>query len=261
MEEKITNHTFVIMAYKRSSFLEDCIKSVINQNIKSNVIISTSTPNRYITDLADRYNLPLAVNNGKGDMADNWNFALSVSKTQFTTLCHQDDVYDNNYLKEISEYFDDDVLLIHTNWETIKGNKKSGNINSFIHKLLNLPVLLLPGSKIVRLFALSLGMSIKTPSVCYNKNKISSPLWESKYKIVLDWQAAVKIAKLKGKFIYINKPLFYYRVSNEAASSNYTRNGIRHKEDFEMFCKFWPKCIAKLILLVYQKSYNVYKEK
>ncbi len=30
-------HTFVVLAYKESIFLEDCIKSVINQRYRSNV--------------------------------------------------------------------------------------------------------------------------------------------------------------------------------------------------------------------------------
>ena len=51
------NHTFVICAYKESQYLEECIKSVLNQNVKSNVIISTSTPNEYINNLAKKYDI------------------------------------------------------------------------------------------------------------------------------------------------------------------------------------------------------------
>ena len=45
-------HTFVVLAYKESSFLEECIKSVLNQELKTEVVIATSTPNSYIDDLA-----------------------------------------------------------------------------------------------------------------------------------------------------------------------------------------------------------------
>ena len=41
-------HTFVVLAYKESNYLEDCIKSVLNQKYKSNVVIATSTPNKFI---------------------------------------------------------------------------------------------------------------------------------------------------------------------------------------------------------------------
>ena len=47
-------HTFVVCAYKESQYLEECIQSVLNQNIKSNVIISTGTPNSYIKEVAEK---------------------------------------------------------------------------------------------------------------------------------------------------------------------------------------------------------------
>ena len=45
-------HTFVILAYKESKYLEDCIKSVTNQSVKSNVVIATTTDNDYIISSA-----------------------------------------------------------------------------------------------------------------------------------------------------------------------------------------------------------------
>ena len=41
-------HTFVVLAYKESIYLETCIKSVLNQKYKSDVVIATSTPNDFI---------------------------------------------------------------------------------------------------------------------------------------------------------------------------------------------------------------------
>ena len=58
------NHTFVICAYKESPYLEECIQSLMNQRIKSNVIITTSTPNVYIERLAEKYQIPVKINNG-----------------------------------------------------------------------------------------------------------------------------------------------------------------------------------------------------
>ena len=48
-------HTFVVLAYKESEYLEDCIKSVLNQKYQSDVVIATSTPNKFIKDLARKY--------------------------------------------------------------------------------------------------------------------------------------------------------------------------------------------------------------
>ena len=48
-------HVFVVLAYKESKELENCIKSVLNQSIKTNVVIATSTPNNYIKTIAKKW--------------------------------------------------------------------------------------------------------------------------------------------------------------------------------------------------------------
>ena len=57
------NHTFAICAYKESKYLEECIISLKNQTVQSNIIISTSTPNEYITNIANKYNLQILCTN------------------------------------------------------------------------------------------------------------------------------------------------------------------------------------------------------
>ena len=59
-------HTFVVLAYKQSEYLEECIKSVLNQKYSSKVIIATSTPNNYIQTIASKYNLDIKINPNQG---------------------------------------------------------------------------------------------------------------------------------------------------------------------------------------------------
>ena len=63
--EEYKNHTFAICAYKESLYLEECIKSLKNQTVKSNIIIATSTPNDHIKNLAQKYKIQLFINNGE----------------------------------------------------------------------------------------------------------------------------------------------------------------------------------------------------
>jgi len=37
--KKFKKHTFVVCAYKQSEYLEECIQSLIKQNVQSNIII------------------------------------------------------------------------------------------------------------------------------------------------------------------------------------------------------------------------------
>ena len=87
-----TNHTFAICAYKESPYLEECITSLMEQTVKSEIFIATSTPNKYIDDIAAKYNLKVYVNDGESGITQDWNFAYSKVQTDYVTIAHQDDV-------------------------------------------------------------------------------------------------------------------------------------------------------------------------
>ena len=91
-------HTFVVLAYKESEYLEDCIKSVLNQKYSSKVVIATSTPNDFIKNIANKYSLKILVNPNPGQgIGYDFDFAISCGKTKLTTVAHQDDIYDYEY--------------------------------------------------------------------------------------------------------------------------------------------------------------------
>ena len=50
-------HTYVVLAYKESKYLEECIKSVLNNFFLIIGGIARSTPNEYIYSLANKYHL------------------------------------------------------------------------------------------------------------------------------------------------------------------------------------------------------------
>ena len=77
MSELTKKHTFVICAYKESPFLEECIISLKKQRLKSNIIMVTSTPNSYISSLADKYQILLKVNTGESGIVQDWNFGYN----------------------------------------------------------------------------------------------------------------------------------------------------------------------------------------
>ena len=42
------DHTFAVCAYGESPYLEECVRSLLDQNVKSRILIATSTPNARI---------------------------------------------------------------------------------------------------------------------------------------------------------------------------------------------------------------------
>lgn len=258
-----TNHTFAVCAYKESPYLEESIKSLINQTVRSNIILCTSTPNDYIRDLSEKYNIPMFIREGKSDIQDDWNFAYDKAETDYVTIAHQDDVYDKSYvenlLKKTEKY--DDILICITDYIPIKNNEKGKrDINSKVKKVLRFPLKSrnLAKRKFIRKMTLSLGNTICCPSVTYNKKRLKDNVFTSKLKFSLDWDTFLKIALMNGRFIYIDKPLTNYRVHDGATSKEFIVDHRRITEDNIMFSKFWPKPIVKFIMHFYKKAYDTY---
>ena len=253
------NHTFAICAYKESPYLEDCIKSIVTQSIKSYCIICTSTPNDHITSLAKKYNLPLYTRLSKeneNSIAEDWNFAVLKAKTEYCTVAHQDDIYLNNYtqniLREIKTSYS--PLIIFTNYAELRDNKMIYNaLNLKIKRLMLCPFLnkKLRKSSLFRKIILSFGTPICCPSVCLSKTNLKEPIFSKELKCSLDWLTWTNISNYYGEFIYINKVLMLHRIHQGSETSNLIKNNIRQAEDYYMFCKFWPNYIAQLLAKLY----------
>lgn len=253
------NHTFAICAYKKSPYLEECIKSLLNQTVKSKIIIATSTPNDYIFGLAEKYKLSVFVNAGEGGITQDWNFALSKVQTKLATIAHQDDIYEPEY----TEFFvkalkgSKKPLIVFSDYGEIRNGRKTTDVSMLkIKKIMLLPlrIKVLKGSRFIRRRVLSIGDAICCPSVMYAIRNIEQPLFMNHYICCEDWEAWEKLSRQKGDFIYVPKPLMYHRIHEESTTTKTLEVGGRIVENYEMFCKFWPSPIAKAINTLYTRS-------
>lgn len=253
-------HTFVVLAYKESEYLEECIKSVLNQKYNSKVIIATSTPNNYIKKLAKKYNLSVYVNSSsKGGIGKDFDFAIKTGKTELITVAHQDDIYDYDYSQSIIDTYNKnkDALIIFPNYYEIKNNNKYyRNINLKIKKVLLLPLKLTgrAKSKFTKRLILRFGDPIGCPAVTFVKENITFPVFDFPYKCDVDWAAWENMSKQKGAFVYVSKYLMGHRIHKDSTTTEIINDNIRTKEDYQILCKFWPKSIAKIITRIYKNS-------
>ena len=243
--KEFKNHTFVVCAYKESEYLEECIKSVLNQNVKSNVIMATSTPNKHIEMLAQKYNIPLFINEGKSGIGTDWNFGISKVNTDYATVAHQDDIYEKN--PNFSIAFGDYREI--KNGETIPLT-----INLKIKKLLLKKLLKNPNSKKAKDSALKFGCSICCPCVTVNLKVAGKQPYKTKMKCDLDWDTWYELSKLENDFAYINKEIMCHRIHEQSETSNLIENNIRLDEDLVMLEKYWPKPVAKIIMRFYGQA-------
>lgn len=251
------DHTFAVCAYQESEFLEDCICSLENQTVKSNIILCTATPNDHIARIAEKHHLEVCVNTGAHGIAEDWNFGFSQAQTPLVTLAHQDDVYEPEYTEAVLDAANrsQDTLILFTDYfEVRNGQKVYSNTNLKIKKLLLLPLRIksLQTSKWVRRRCLSLGDPICCPAVTYVKEKFQGDPFEPHFRCNLDWQLWEKLSRKRGGFRYISRPLMGHRIHVESTTSEIIGGGEgRAAEDYEMLCAFWPKPLAKLINKAY----------
>lgn len=256
-------HTFAVCAYKESEYLEKCIRSLMKQSVKSKVIVCTSTPCEFIDNIAKKYKLPVYVREGKSDIRDDWNFAYNTADTDYVTIAHQDDVYNQEYVENMlrkSEKYNGDFLMFYTGYRPIKGDQITSDINCKLRAVLRKPmqVPLFARTRFMKRASLSLGNSICCPAVTYNKAKLGKNVFTSELKFNIDWDTFLKLADMNGRFLYVPKSLTYYRVHDGATSKEFIENNNRITEDTIMFNKFWPGWVTKIIMKFYKKAYDTY---
>jgi len=246
------NHTFAICCYQESPFLEECIQSVREQDMLGKIIMTTGTPNSYIASVAKKHQIPLYINPNGGEISKDWNFAIEKAETELVTLAHQDDIYEKNFLKKVLFNCNkvQKPLIVFTDYGELRENvvvteNKLLKMKRVMLTPLRIPVLW--NSRFIRRRILAFGSAICCPSVTYIKPNLPEKLFESGYRSDLDWQTWEKISKIKGAFIYCNNTLMYHRIHKNSATTAIIIENDRTKEDLEMFCKFWPVWVAKII--------------
>lgn len=257
----MNEHTFAICAYKESPYLEECIKSLKNQSVKSNILIVTSTPNSYIKNIAEKYKISYFINQGEGGITQDWNYAYLCADSDYITIAHQDDVYDRTYLEIVLKAIKQarhPLIFFSDYYEIRDGKKIKKNKLLKIKRIMLLPmrVKLFQNSKWIRRRILSFGSPICCPSVTYVKKNLPKVVFENHYRACEDWEAWEKISKMKGEFLYCKKMLMGHRIHEESETTAAIGDNKRSVEEYEMFCKFWPPQIAKMIFKFYSKGQN-----
>ena len=252
-------HIFAICAYKESPYLEECIKSLKYQTVKSDIILATSTPNEFIESLCQKYNIPMYVNDGEKGITQDWNFAYSKADAEYVTIAHQDDIYSKKYAENVINMLNKakKPIIFFSDYGELRNEEKVKK-----NKLLTIKrIMLLPlrikafwKSKFVRRRILSLGSPICCPSVTFVKSNCPEVVFQHGFRADEDWEAWEMLSKRNGSFVYCTDLLVYHRIHEESETSIILGDNARTKEDLIMFQKFWPTPIAKIIAKLYGTS-------
>ncbi len=257
MHYTAADHTWVICAYGESPFLEECIRSLMAQRVRSEIRMVTSTPGEYISSLAGKYGIPLSVNRGKAGIAGDWNFALEEGGTGLTTIAHQDDIYEPGYCESMLERINraDRPVLYFTNYGELRnGEKVPENRLLRTKRLLLLPIRLFPDWIFARRLSLRFGNAICCPSVTYIRPVLGDRRFDDHFRSNLDWEMSEKLSREKGRFVYEPTVQMYHRIHGESTTSGIIGENLRSREDYEMFRRFWPEAIARRLEKAYSRA-------
>lgn len=254
-------HTFVVCVYGESPYLEECIESLLRQKLQSQICLSAAQETDYLIKIANQYQLPFYTRHSAANLAEDWNYALSVANTELVTLAHQDDVYLPDYSRGIYEGYQmsrragQDPIILFTDYMELRNGEVSSDSALLKVKHLMLSPLKNPSawnSRFVRRRILSAGSAICCPSVTLCRQHIPDRLFKDNLQSNIDWQAWEELSRLKGAFVYWAKPLMYHRIHPASTTNRLLMNEQRKFEDLYMFRKFWPEGVAQMFAAAYQ---------
>jgi hypothetical protein len=252
-------HTFVIPVYMDSPYLEQCIQSLLDQTIKSRIIITTSAPTLFTENMAAAYKLPYFINyTGREGIAADWNFALTSGGAKLVTIAHQDDIYEPDFTEKVTTQIKagdkKTLLLSFTGYtEIVNGKTRKLSLNAIVKKVLLLPFLFKKNikSKFFKKLILISGNPICCPSVTLNMRVLENFKFSGDYNYVLDWYAWYELAQLTGSFTFINEKLIRHRIHPGSETSHQLKTGLRKMEEMRLFELIWGKRLAKIISYFY----------
>lgn len=251
----------IVLAYKETIYLKDCLASLVSQSEPCDIVLSTSTPNAHISAIAASHNLPVLENSISGGIGSDWNFALMHAEGRRVTLCHQDDVYHRDYVHRVMELFrqSPQLAMVFTNHhEIMRDGRAADGLNVLIKR--GLTRWAFGGQRIVRGLdvrrrLLGFGNPVSCPSVALNMSVLDGFRFSEKLQINLDWDAWDRIADAGGHLGYVQMPLVSHRVHDGSETSAGLRDNRRQQEDVQMFERYWPKPWVRFIMRLYRRSY------
>lgn len=253
-------HTFVVLAYKESPYLRECIGSVLNQTSASTVVLSTSTPSEFLDRVCQEYSLPLRVNSGPNGLAPDWTFGLHQAQTKYVTLAHQDDLYDRRYVERMVSRAEEraDTLITFSDYcERIGDRTESNTTNLKIKRILRHLGFLHQhhiASRFRKKALLAFGSPIPCPSVMYNMHTLGDFAFSPDFSVNADWDAWLRLAGRDGSISHVSEQLLVHRLHEQSETSKGIGDNRRADEDLRLFKTIWPAPIAAVLARFYRLS-------
>ena len=249
--------TIAIPTYKRVELLKETLESCLAQqtNYPFAIIVVDNSPERGCDTekLMQEYssthsNISYYKNSENIGMIGNWNKLFELSKTEFVTMLHDDDLLDKSYVQKIYEvlnifhYDANGIYVKHFIFRDIKEIIKNSQTSRIIH--------LSPFDYIFGVFSTISGG-------CYNKNAIRKLNgFNQEYDHLADYMLSYELTK-RGKVLKIeDSSLLFYRCTSNTSSEattalkiieDYKKTTDNILLDYPFYKKLYPSFLKYLI--------------
>lgn len=254
------SHAFVVPAHGDSPYLDACLQSLRGQSVASRIVVATATPSAAIAAAAERGGAELAVNPCAGGIGADWNFALDRAQRRFVTLAHQDDLYRPDFLARTLALFARRPrgALVFTGARHMDG---AGRVHASKLSVAKAAITgaAMAGSQVAgplrRAALLAFGNPIHCSSVTFDTDKLPGFRFDETLRSNLDWEAWLRLHRQGAVFLHDREPLVDRRYHAGAETTRAIRDGVRRREDLQMFEAVWPRPVARAIALAYRAGY------
>lgn len=256
--------TLIVCTYKECPYLEESIQSIVNQTVRPKILISTSTINSYVREIADRYGIEVRVNPNGGQIRD-YNFAMKQADTELVMLAHQDEVLLPEFVEESLKALNyvKDPIISFTDYIELHNDVVDEEQSSMIKikKMLLWPAKFkwLSSTRFGKRLMLCLGDPITHPTVICRASKMPREVFREDYKAAMDWDLWERLSREKGSFVYVDRILLHHRMNDDNQTAVLLRTtNDRYENEYAIFRRFWIKPVAKLLMHFYSKAYRNY---
>lgn len=257
-----SQHGFVVLAYGESPYLQACVDSLLRQTVRSEILLTTSTPNAHIQAVADKAGLKVLVNPKREGIGADWNFALASAPWPRVTLAHQDDVYDPEFAATSLRALDDHpgCGIVYTS------HREVADDGTPRRRLVWQVKMLLEGAfagqhekidGVRQRLLLSFGLPIGCSTVTYDRAVLDRDFrFSSELAMCLDWDAWWRLHEAGVPFAHVPERLVARRYNDLSETWAGLRDGRRAREDELMFRRIWPEPVARFWSALYRVGYR-----
>lgn len=257
-------HAFAVAAYGRSPHLDDCLRSLLAQSIRSPIVISTSTPHEGLAALAERHGVSLRVHGENRGIGADWNAALHATDAQLVTIAHQDDLYASGFTASVLEghgKYPNSAFSFCDADEILPGGAQRDNPKNLRIKRL-LVATAFAGRDVIhaawrKRILLGFGNPILCPTVTINRAVVPGFAFREDLRTNMDWLAWIALAKARP-VLKLPGTLLHRRVHDASETASCLADGTRLREDNMVFQMLWPRPVAAAIMHFYRASYATY---